>query len=53
MVELPFGLDEPLSVAVVAVTGVAASVATVGGIGAVKLRMMPNDVPTELEAIAQ
>ena len=47
------GLADPLSVAVVAVTGVAASVDTVGGIGAVNDRMEPNAVPSAFEAIAQ
>jgi hypothetical protein len=42
-----------LSVAVVAVTGVAASVATVGGAGVVKLTTAPNEVPIALDAIAQ
>ena len=53
VVELPLGLAEPLSVAVVAVTGVAAKVATVGGIGAVNERMTPNEVPSALDAMAQ
>ena len=49
----PFGFTDPLRVAVVAVTGVAASVATVGGCVVVNVRTAPNDVPTAFWAIAQ
>jgi hypothetical protein len=53
VVAKPLGLPEALSVAVVAVTGVAASVATVGGAGVAKLRTTPKPSPTVLLAIAQ
>ena len=53
MVANPLGLDDALSDAVVAVTGVAASVATVGGAGVAKVRTTPKPVPAALSAIAQ
>ena len=49
----PFGLIEALSVAVVAVTGEAGNVFTVGGSVVVKVNTAPNESPTEFCAIAQ
>ena len=50
---LPRGFAEPLSVAVVPVTSVAADVVTAGAAEVVKLRTVPKRVPAEFEAIAQ
>jgi len=54
-VDEPFGLAEPLNVASLAVTDVAAEVVTVGGGGTavVKFNSEPKLVPSELCAIAQ
>ena len=49
----PFGLTEPLSVAVVAVTGVAARVLTAGAAVVAKVSTEPNDRPSGFWAIAQ
>ena len=42
-----------MSVAVLAVTSVAAAVVAVGTFGVVKLRTVPNPMPSLFEAIAQ
>ena len=53
VVLFPFGFPDPLSVAVVAMTGVAASVLTVGNDGVVNMRTVPYAMPTAFWAIAQ
>ncbi len=50
---MPLGFADPLSVAVVEVTGVAASVVTVGVAGAANDSSEPYAMPCEFEAIAQ
>jgi hypothetical protein len=49
----PLGLAEPLSVAVVEVTSVAAAVITVGVASDVKVSTVPVPVPSAFPAIAQ
>ena len=49
----PCALTDAFSVALIAVTGVAASVATVGSDGVVNDSTAPNEVPTEFWPIAQ
>jgi hypothetical protein len=53
VVEYPFAVTDALSVAVVAVIGVAASVATDGADVVINETTAPNDVPTEFCAMAQ
>ncbi len=53
MAASPFGLAEPLSVAVRLVTELAALVVTVGAVSVTKVTTPPNAVPAAFEAIAQ
>ena len=48
-----FGFADPLSVAVVPVTAVAATVVTAGAAGVVNDNTVPNLVPTEFWPMAQ
>lgn len=49
----PFGLAEPFSVAELEVMAVAAEVVAVGAACVVKVSIVPNAVPSALEAMAQ
>ena len=53
MLDAPPGLAVPLRVAAFAVTLVADPVVTLGTVGVLNDRTAPNDVPSELAAMAQ